>query len=193
MAVQNRESHHTWKVVRSNPAASWPQTASLNEPTSDIPGPAWAIAGKQYTCSIIYKYNTSPASNALFVQSFGTPWILKALHTASSCPISSAGVYFHHTVTTSCGAHSAGRGTTGSLRSWHRTPAAREKGEPDSLMCSKLLWAVRMAQRSSGNLPILPSCSRASPCFSHPPGKEGCLTEARTTRDREGPDPAPLQ
>lgn len=45
------------------------------------------------------------------------------------------------------------------------------KRQPNSLMCSKLLWAVQMVQRSPGNLPVLPSCSRASPCCSHPPGR----------------------
>lgn len=42
------------------------------------------------------------------MQCFGTPWTLKALHPASSCPTSSAGGYFHHTVAVSYWAHSTG-------------------------------------------------------------------------------------
>ena len=61
---------------------------------------------KQYTRSVICKRNTLPAPNAFSVRCFGTPGILKALHTASSCPTSSAGVYFHPAVTVSYWAHS---------------------------------------------------------------------------------------
>lgn len=116
---------------------------------------------KQYTCTVIYKYKTLLVSNALSVQRFGTLWILKALHTASSCPISSAGVCFHHTVTASYPAHSAGSFSEAQQAYSDHTIILQLPGKKASQSLLRALSSFKQSERHKGAQEICPSCQAA--------------------------------
>lgn len=108
VAVQNWEYSSTGEGVGNNPAVSWPQTPSLSEPCSDIPGCVWAITEKNVRALL----STHTIDCQYLCITCAVLWDtlnIKRHYIQPATLLSPVlGFNFHHTVTASYHIHTAG-------------------------------------------------------------------------------------